>query len=174
MAPSFFDDYRNFTQNPRAPITREFHRLACSMAWRGRAYKSLRAECYSQELVQHWGAIMSDDEDDDDEGSHSELSRLECWQMLCEELGVEDIPCSINKCQKVRSFVFDSISLLLFSSFLQHLFTVLYLLVLLETSTSGTPVTHTNTRLTQPRPQSRSSQNSRKHHRPDRRPPRGI
>lgn len=92
----FFASYPTFTPNPTAPIQREYHRLACQMHWSKKVYKRNRAACYSAELASHWEDLCGD------EGGYEGYdTKLECWQSLCEELGVLGKQGSITRCREV-------------------------------------------------------------------------
>lgn len=77
-----------FTYNPQAGFVSEFTRLARQMGWgkRSAQYRDERALCFQLEILIAFG----------------DGSNIEKWQMLCEEVGIEEIPTSIKQCRKVR------------------------------------------------------------------------
>jgi len=87
----FFDAFTTsgFTPDPTASIAAEFARLAAHMGWgkQSREYREQRLRAYGAEFERHYGA---------------DASRLENWQRLCGEVGVEGVPGSITQCKKVR------------------------------------------------------------------------
>ncbi|KAG9520576.1 hypothetical protein KCV07_g4236, partial [Aureobasidium melanogenum] len=86
---SFFELFPDFEPNPRASIKKEFDRLARQQGWTSnkKVCDRFRAACYEDELADFVAA----------QGLTSPLKKL---QMLCAEVGVRNIPVSINKCKE--------------------------------------------------------------------------
>lgn len=90
-ASGFWYQYPGFEPNPRGPFKHEFGRLCKHVgAQSKKEKKNLQTEALTAEIKHHYGA---------------NLSRLDRWQELCEEVGIEKIPTSIAQCQKVMSTV---------------------------------------------------------------------
>ncbi|KAF3048737.1 hypothetical protein E8E11_002500 [Didymella keratinophila] len=91
-ASGFWYQYPGFEPNPRVPFKHEFGRLCKHVgAQSKKEKKNLQTEALTAEIKHHYGA---------------NLSRLDRWQELCEEVGIEKIPTSIAQCQKVLRGVF--------------------------------------------------------------------
>jgi hypothetical protein len=92
-ASHFWYQYPNFEPNPRAPFKHEFGRLCKHVgAQSKKEKKNLQTEALTAEIKHHYGA---------------NLSRLDRWQELCKEVGIEKIPTSITQCQKVIATEFS-------------------------------------------------------------------
>lgn len=86
-ASDFWYQYPGFEPNPIAPFKHEFWRLCRHVGAQSKnEKKNLQTEALTAEIKHHYGA---------------NLSRLDRWQELCEEVGIEKIPTSITQCQKV-------------------------------------------------------------------------
>jgi hypothetical protein len=86
-ASSFWYRYPGFEPDPRAPFKLELGRLCKHVGARTKKEKKdLQTEALTAEIKFHYGSSMS---------------RLDRWQELCEEVGIEKIPTSITQCQKV-------------------------------------------------------------------------
>ncbi|KAF1932869.1 uncharacterized protein M421DRAFT_251496 [Didymella exigua CBS 183.55] len=91
-ASPFWYQYPGFEPDPRAPFKHELGRLCKHLgATMKKGKKNLQAEALTAEIKYHYGAHMN---------------RLDRWQELCEEVGIEKIPTSITQCQKVLKPVF--------------------------------------------------------------------
>ncbi|KAJ4412338.1 hypothetical protein N0V91_000809 [Didymella pomorum] len=91
-ASDFWYQYPGFEPNPRAPFKHEFSRLCKHVGAQSKKEKNnLQTEALTAEIKHHYGA---------------NLSRLDRWQELCEEIGIEKIPTSVSQCQKVLRGVF--------------------------------------------------------------------
>lgn len=88
-ASDFWYQYPGFEPNSRAPFKHEFGRLCKHVGAQSKKEKNnLQTEALTAEIKHHYGA---------------NLSRLDRWQELCEEIGIEKIPTSVSQCQKVTS-----------------------------------------------------------------------
>ena len=87
---AYFAKFADFTPDPSATVLEEFARLARLRGWKkgGKRYKKERRECLSSEYDLHIGVI--------DQGG-----KLQQFQALCRELGINDPPDSIRKCKLV-------------------------------------------------------------------------
>jgi hypothetical protein len=91
-ASPFWYQYPGFEPDPRAPFKHELGRLCKHVgATSKKEKKNLQTEALTAEIKYHYGAHMS---------------RLDRWQELCEEVGIEKIPTSISQCQKVSASAF--------------------------------------------------------------------
>ena len=90
------------TVNLHKPLLSEFRRLATQQQprWRKGRYQRERRDC----LVAHFDRYLGGGDWNfaDHRGDGGRQQRLERWQDLCAELGVEMIPTSITQCRKVR------------------------------------------------------------------------
>lgn len=86
-ASPFWYQYPGFEPDPRAPFKHELGRLCKHLGTKAKKEKkNLQTEALTAEIKFHYGA---------------HLDRLDRWQELCEEVGIEKIPTSITQCQKV-------------------------------------------------------------------------
>lgn len=86
-ASPFWYQYPGFEPDSRSPFKHELGRLYKHVgAKTKKEKKDLQSEALTAEIKFHYGASMS---------------RLDRWQELCEEVGIEKIPTSITQCQKV-------------------------------------------------------------------------
>lgn len=87
-ASPFWSQYPGFEPDPRAPFKHELGRLNKHLQVQTKKEKKdLQAQALTAEIKFHYGA---------------HISRLDRWQELCREVGIEKIPTSITQCQKVR------------------------------------------------------------------------
>lgn len=86
---AFFAKYKLRDYNPATPILDEFERLSTVKNWAvgGKVYRKRRRELLHSEFEAHYG---------------SSASKLESWQVLCRDVGIDTVPPSITKCKKVR------------------------------------------------------------------------
>ena len=83
----FWFEHPGFEPDPRAPFKHELGRLCEHVgAKTKKEKKDIQKRALTSEIKFHYGASMS---------------RLDRWQELCEEVGIEKIPTSITQCQKV-------------------------------------------------------------------------
>lgn len=88
-ASDFWYKHGDFEPNPRASFRHEFDRLCKHIgALSKKGKKNLQTEALNADFKHHYGA---------------HLSRLDRWQELCAEVGIEEIPTSITQCQKVTT-----------------------------------------------------------------------
>jgi hypothetical protein len=85
-AANCFTQYEGFAEDPLAGFIANFDRLAINERWSKNQKKKHRAEAVEFEMARHYG---------------TDMSKLEKWQDLCCEVGIEDTPPSITKCKKV-------------------------------------------------------------------------
>lgn len=86
-ASPFWYQFPGFEPDPRAPFKHELGRLYKHVSAKTKKErKDLQTQALTAEIKFHYGASMS---------------RLDRWQELCEEVGIEKIPTSITQCQKV-------------------------------------------------------------------------
>lgn len=85
---SFFAGFQGFKPDPTARLTDEFSRLAIHRNWKdgSKTYKRQWNKCMRSEFETAY--------------ANTDFSRLQSWQNLCLELGLEAPP-SITKCKKV-------------------------------------------------------------------------
>lgn len=84
---SFWFQFPGFEPEPRAPFKQELGRLYKHVnATTKKEKKDLQAQALTAEIKFHYGASMT---------------KLDRWQELCKEVGIEKIPTSITQCQKV-------------------------------------------------------------------------
>lgn len=88
---SFFDDFPDFVPEPPAGLRENFARLAAHRQWKNG----------SKNYKRNWNKYVRM-EFDSEFGTN--YTRLESWQNLCTELGIERLP-SITQCKKVRKIV---------------------------------------------------------------------
>jgi hypothetical protein len=99
----FFEKFvrGGFTRTTNSSFDVEFNQLAKHMGWskKSKEFRKHKIIATKQEITSSYG------------GS----SRLEGWQQLCDDVGVEPIPSSIKKCKKVCTFAerSDNITLLI-------------------------------------------------------------
>ncbi|KAF1947866.1 hypothetical protein EJ02DRAFT_449343 [Clathrospora elynae] len=87
----FWSQFLGFTPTPTATFKDEFTRLANLNGWdKNSRYKYL-VEALNTEIAFHYGIV---------------LHKLDRWQELCKDVGVEDVPTSITKCKKALKSVF--------------------------------------------------------------------
>ena len=88
--PSYWGLFPNFDHNPNAPVQDEFQRLAELKDWMGKKkkekYRKEWGKCFSSEFNKHFGR---------------DATSLDGWQSLCSEVGLDDIPETVQGCKKV-------------------------------------------------------------------------
>ncbi|KAF2024028.1 hypothetical protein EK21DRAFT_104951 [Setomelanomma holmii] len=85
VVSSFWLQFKDFTPNPTATFKTEFNRLAQEQNWTSEARYERLPQTLTAEIDFHYGSC---------------LNKLDRWQKLCEDVGVEDIPTSITQCRK--------------------------------------------------------------------------
>lgn len=88
MSNDYFAAYPTFTPDPHIPILGNFKRLARAQGWDKNRCKNERQIYLIHQYDIHLGSIST--------------GKLQKWQGLCQELGVDPIPTSITQCKKVR------------------------------------------------------------------------
>lgn len=90
LVSKYWDKYPGYHQDPSAPLADAFNGLTLHMGWSPKSKKQRRrrGECYQEEFGTHFGTVAD---------------KLETWQALCGEVGIEPIPKSITQCKKVSS-----------------------------------------------------------------------
>ncbi|KAJ6602364.1 hypothetical protein B0H10DRAFT_1823132 [Mycena sp. CBHHK59/15] len=93
---TYWDAYKNFVHNARAPLQREFRLLAAQCGWEasGERYRTEWMRCARTEFTHYFGG---------------EDNRLAGWQSLCALVGVEDVPESIVQCKQALHNVWVNI-----------------------------------------------------------------
>lgn len=102
MSP-YWSLFPDFDHNPNAPIKNEFRRLVKLKGWKGKQKKEKRHEewskCFNSEFEMHYG---------------KDASSLAGWQSLCNEVGLDVIPKSVQECRQVSNFPYRSQAVMLF------------------------------------------------------------
>lgn len=88
MSNDYFAAYPTFTPDPHTSLLGNFKRLARAQGWDKDRRKNERQIYLTHQYDIHLGSIST--------------GKLQKWQGLCQELGVDPIPTSITKCKKVR------------------------------------------------------------------------
>ncbi|KUL84351.1 hypothetical protein ZTR_06331 [Talaromyces verruculosus] len=91
LLKSFFDDFPDFVPDDSASISVNFASLATHRKWKNgsKTYKRNWNKCVEMEFDKEYG---------------TNYTRLESWQNLCTEVGIERLP-SITQCKKALSKV---------------------------------------------------------------------
>ena len=84
----FFMSFPGFSAEESRAVGDEFVRLAQFMKWMPRTheYNVYRGQAFRSAFTVHYGA---------------DASKLDAWQTLCMEVGIQPAPSSITKCKKV-------------------------------------------------------------------------
>lgn len=61
-------------------------RLAKHESWTGKTKRKQQVKALSAEITHHYG---------------THKNKLDCWQQLCEDVGIDVVPTSIRQCRKV-------------------------------------------------------------------------
>ncbi|KAF2186019.1 hypothetical protein K469DRAFT_574704 [Zopfia rhizophila CBS 207.26] len=93
---TFFTSFPGFESDPSAPASTEFFRLARHMGWESgtATYREIKARCFRSEFAAHFGR---------------DASKLQHWQGLCLELGIEERIETISSCKKALAEVYVNI-----------------------------------------------------------------
>lgn len=89
-ASPFWYQFPGFDPDPKAAFRGEFKRLALNQSWDTVTKRERKPEALTAEIAFHYGTCMT---------------KLGCWQELCEDVGLDEIPTSINQCKKVGTQV---------------------------------------------------------------------
>lgn len=84
---NYFENFVGFAANPTANFLTEFDRLAAHQGWSKQEKKRRRHEALEAEFDTHYSTATD---------------KLEKWQDLCDEIGIQPTPQSITQCEKVR------------------------------------------------------------------------
>ena len=91
---TYFDKFRSagFIPDPTASILTEFKRLAKLRGWKvgTKQYYHHKSQCFAGEFETHYG---------------NKTERLEGWQSLCWEVGIEPAPGSVTQCKKASNYI---------------------------------------------------------------------
>jgi hypothetical protein len=86
----YWQQFPGFIPEPTATFKQELARLAKHESWSGNAKQKQQVKALTAEIAHHYGTNMN---------------KLDRWQQLCEDVGIDFIPTSITQCRKVRSAV---------------------------------------------------------------------
>jgi hypothetical protein len=81
----FWLQFIGFDPDPSSTFRSEFARLAVHQNWSGKTKRRWEVEALTAEIALHYGTC---------------IDKLDRWQQLCEDVGIEDIPGSITQCKK--------------------------------------------------------------------------
>ena len=84
----FWHQFPKFIPDPSATFKDEFARLAKEQTWGTKVKRKYQIEALNAEVAFHYGTC---------------LHKLDRWQELCEEVGIENVPTSITQCKKASS-----------------------------------------------------------------------
>jgi hypothetical protein len=82
-----WNDFTDFVHHPNAPFKEEFERLARIKGWDRRTKRQNLITLLRTEVEFYW--------------SSNDVDKLECYQYLCREMGIEHIPCTVTQARKV-------------------------------------------------------------------------
>ena len=82
-----WNDFTDFVHHPNAPFKEEFERLARIKGWDRRTKRQNLITLLRTEVEFYW--------------SSNDVDKLECYQYLCREMGIEQIPCTVTQARKV-------------------------------------------------------------------------
>ncbi|KAL5115729.1 hypothetical protein ACEQ8H_006337 [Pleosporales sp. CAS-2024a] len=80
--------FSRFEPSPRAPFKKELARLAKHENWSNKEKRKQQVKALAAEITHHYG---------------TNRNKLDRWQQLCEDVGVDIVPKSITQCRKVIS-----------------------------------------------------------------------
>ncbi|KAI0033374.1 hypothetical protein K488DRAFT_47884, partial [Vararia minispora EC-137] len=89
----FFTSYSEFSYNPRRSATDEFYRMCDQFGWDSKDPPPDREDAHDEfriALVQQFNESFGTDVDS-----------LVSWQVLCEALGLKNIPATIRECRNI-------------------------------------------------------------------------
>ncbi|CAN9141763.1 unnamed protein product [Alternaria alternata] len=81
-----WNDFTDFVHHPNAPFKEEFERLARIKGWDRRTKRQNLITLLRTEVEFYW--------------SSNDVDKLECYQYLCREMGIEQIPCTVTQARK--------------------------------------------------------------------------
>jgi hypothetical protein len=84
---SYWEQFPGFVPEPKATFKDELARLAKHENWSNNARRKQQVKALTAEIAHHYGTNMN---------------KLDRWQQLCEDVGIDVIPTSITQCKKVR------------------------------------------------------------------------
>ncbi|CAO2647917.1 Nn.00g088390.m01.CDS01 [Neocucurbitaria sp. VM-36] len=87
----FWYQFPGFVPSATTTFKEEFARLAKHQAWGAKAKRKHQITALNDEVAFHYGTCMQ---------------KLDRWQELCQEVGIEKIPTSITQCKKALQSVF--------------------------------------------------------------------
>jgi hypothetical protein len=82
----YWQQFPGFVPEPTATFKHELARLAKHENWNSNAKRKQQVKALTAEIAHHYGTHMN---------------KLDRWQQLCEDVGVDVIPTSITQCRKV-------------------------------------------------------------------------
>jgi hypothetical protein len=86
----YWQQFPGFIPEPTATFKHELTRLAKHESWSSNVKRKQQVKALTAEIAFHYGTHMN---------------RLDRWQQLCEDVGIDVIPTSITQCRKVHSAV---------------------------------------------------------------------
>jgi hypothetical protein len=89
---SYWLQFPGFEPNPTATFKNELARLSKHENWSTKRRHKEQVQALTAELAHHYG---------------THLNKLDRWQQLCEDVGIDVIPTSITQCRKVYSAVWN-------------------------------------------------------------------
>jgi hypothetical protein len=84
--------FAGFEPSPTAGFKKEFGRLAKHENWSNQERRRQQVKALAAEIAHHYGTHMN---------------KLDRWQQLCEDVGIDVVPKSITQCRKVCSPMSD-------------------------------------------------------------------
>ncbi|KAF1841967.1 uncharacterized protein K460DRAFT_345378 [Cucurbitaria berberidis CBS 394.84] len=90
-ASPFWYQFPGFVPIASANFKDEFARLAKHQSWGAKVKRKHQIEALTQESAFHYGTCME---------------KLDRWQDLCKEVGIEKVPTSITQCKKALKSIF--------------------------------------------------------------------
>jgi hypothetical protein len=85
--------FAGFKPSPTASFKKEFSRLAKHENWSNQERRQQQVKALAAEIAHHYGTYMN---------------KLDRWQQLCEDVGIDVVPKSIKQCRKVCSPMSDT------------------------------------------------------------------
>ncbi|KAF1920995.1 hypothetical protein BDU57DRAFT_534707 [Ampelomyces quisqualis] len=82
---AYWLQFPGFIPNPTATFTNELERLAKHENWTNKKKRKQQVKALSTEIAHHYGTHMN---------------KLDRWQQLCEDVGIDVVPTSIRQCRK--------------------------------------------------------------------------
>jgi hypothetical protein len=80
--------FSGFVPAPTSPFKQEFARLSKHQKWTKTKRREQQVKALAAEIAHHYG---------------THLNKLDRWQQLCEDVGIDVAPKSVTQCRKVRS-----------------------------------------------------------------------